>query len=121
MEHTVIFEGTLSADTFDALRSLDGANPLRGLRHPSQWWDTVSAMVDKPVRVVVEVVEVVGTTAQDLDARIRAKRAELYALYAARRGRAVQNSQQYWCGNCGRNAVDPHAGEDTCTSCLDNI
>jgi hypothetical protein len=118
MEHTVIFEGTLSADTFDALRNLDGARPMQGLRHSSQWWDTVRAMVDKPVRIVVEAVD---PAAKDLDARIRAKRGELDALYAARRGRAVPNSQQYWCGNCGRNAVDPHSGEDTCTSCLDNI
>jgi hypothetical protein len=118
MEHTVIFEGTLSSDTFDALRGLDGAHPLPGLRHPKQWHDAVRAMVDKPVRLVVEAAE---PTAQDLDARIRATRSELDALYAARRGRAVQNSQQYWCGNCGRNAIDPHAGEDTCVSCLDNI
>ena len=118
MDHTVIFEGTLSADTFDALRSLDSARPLRGLRHPSQWWDSVRSMVDKPVRVVVETI---APAAQDLDACIRAKRSELDALYAARRGRAIQSSQQHWCGNCGRNAVDPHAGEDTCASCLDNV
>lgn len=48
----------------------------------------------------------------------RIKRAEehLASLYAQRRGRRIGGGR-YYCTICGRNAVHPEEGEDTCSTC----
>ena len=59
-----------------------------------------------------------GQAAVSLNDRIDALERHLHTLYAQRAGTMEPGEDWGWCASCGRNAVFPAEGEDTCRACL---
>lgn len=53
-----------------------------------------------------------------LSAKINVLERELHSLYLQRAGRMEPGQQSGWCVQCGRRAVFPADGEDTCRACI---
>jgi len=52
---------------------------------------------------------------------IGAAERQLHGLYLEPTGQMEPGQDWGWCGQCGRHAVFPHAGEDTCRACVAEI
>ena len=108
----VLFDGCL---TPDALAGID----VKAIKRIET---AVPALWGRQVRVLVE--EIGPRKDVALDARIDAAEAAAAALRAhnkERRGTKCTSTtrrEMFWCTLCGANPVNPHAGEDTCHSCL---
>ena len=106
----VLFDGHLSAEALPVVRVMSDPNIWAEEAYPH--------LFSHKVRVMVEIAEPIG---EQLDARIAAVEAELAALYRSRGGRRCgEGSTHYWC-RCGKNAVNPNEGEDTCAACLARV